>query len=401
MKCIIDGAYGFNNVGDEAMLSTASSVLSEMAPEIDIVVSSYLPHRINELHGLASSKDLLLGTLIRNILKLKIKNLTEQVRFFKSIDLMVFAGGSLLNDSKGIRSLFVILYKVLISKLFGFKVVFWGVSIGPIRTKIAKAMISWILNKSELAILRDESSYLLAKQLSLGKGNIKQGVDILFSAETFRMDEKVSANNDSQNKMRIGLSLRPYPPIIGVDVNKFDTNMINQVSRLCEKLSKKMGVTIVPLVFSEGKEHKDDLGLLLKVKDLSINTEFDDIDIKISDVSNAHFMNHLKALFRKYQSLDLVIGERFHSLVISQLLGVSYIGLSYDAKIDELANLAGTKPYIVDLVSALENNDLYIKVLEIFEQMENKKIKFDENNMKILKQAGYDRNAIKELICSI
>lgn len=398
MKCIIDGAYGFNNVGDEAMLNVSSKVLSDIVPDIEIIVSSYLPERISELHGLKSTNEFLLGTLLKNIKKLKVKNLYKQFKLFCSVDYIVFSGGSILNDSKGLTNLFVILYKIIISSLFNYKVIFWGVSIGPIRSGRGKLMLKWILKKSQLVIVRDENSYLLAKQFLSNSNNIKLGVDILFSGNSVGLESKTVVNDSEDNTVRIGLSLRPYPPIIGVDTNKIDDLLINQMSELCLKIYPNKKVIFVPLIFSDGDNHKDDLRMLLNLRNKTKDSIFEFSEYKISDIKNENYFEFLCDFFSIYKSLDLVIGERFHSLVLAQLLDVPYVCLSYDRKINELAKQAGVENCVVDLVPALNSATLVERVLSIVDYLGNTKPINKKGSFEIMEYSESNRELLKNTL---
>lgn len=394
MKCIIDGAYGFNNVGDEAMLNTAYKTLKEIHPNIDIVVSSYAPHRITELHGLQSSNGLLPGTFIRNCINFNIKSLKEQFHFARKIDVLLFAGGSILNDTKGIRNILVILFKVLLSIPFNYKIIFWGVSVNSPSSLIGSIIIKYIIRMSDLIILRDEASYNLAKVMS-PNNDIKLGVDILFS---LKLPDDILVSDVKKSVTRIGISLRPYPPILNVNSARYDDLLVEQFIYLTEKLSLLENIVFVPLVFSEGNQYQDDVALLERVIKDSKNTCFESIHYKISDIRDGSYSDYLNKLLVKYRSLDLVIGERFHSLIISQLLSIPYIGLSYDPKIKGLAKLSNVDDCIVDLVSGLEDKNLNEKVLSIYDFVYDKKNIIKSSLNTILNISKDDREYLKRII---
>ena len=71
------------------------------------------------------------------------------------------------------------------------------------------------------------------------------------------------------------------------------------------------------------------------------------------------------AKHRVSSELDFVIGERFHSLVLAQILEVPYIAISYDKKIDQLVQVTGMKNYCVDLVSSIRAGDLSEQLLQM------------------------------------
>lgn len=52
-------------------------------------------------------------------------------------------------------------------------------------------------------------------------------------------------------------------------------------------------------------------------------------------------------------SLDIVIGERFHSVVIAILSGVPFIAISYDQKVNEIVQSVGMSDYLVDIQASV------------------------------------------------
>lgn len=154
------------------------------------------------------------------------------------------------------------------------------------------------------------------------------------------------------------------------------------------------------MIFSEGSNNKDDASILQDVKKHAKNVEFGNVNLSMRDNTDKNYTNYLNHLHSTYQTLDLVIGERFHSLVISQMLGIPYIGLSYDSKIDGLAKLSETEEFIVDLVTALDGDDLDEKLLLIFNVIVDNKI-IKSSKIKILKHSKSDRDAIKKQILQL
>ena len=105
MNVVIDGAYGFDNLGDEAMLHTAIQVLRDSGLVSNISVSSCSPEKIQSFHNVSGSNLLLPGNIIRNLKSFNFSALRSSFRFVRSTNALVFAGGSILNDKKGYKDL--------------------------------------------------------------------------------------------------------------------------------------------------------------------------------------------------------------------------------------------------------------------------------------------------------
>lgn len=367
MRYIVDGAYGFDNLGDEAMLATAIEVLQRQSSDIDLWVSSYSPAKITDLHDVNATNFLLLGTLLRNFAKFDLSAILEQISFIRNTDALIFAGGSILHDKKGLRNILVIFYKCLFFKIFGKKIVFWGVAHDRMNSLISKASLYLIMRCSSLVLLRDEKSFDLLPNNLKAKNHISWGVDILFGQISRLANVRPARPAVDDGELRIGLSLRPYPPNLGADQQAYDGALVKQLGAYLSKVAhfSERRVTVVPLIFSEGDHARDDSAIISRVQKCASNCVFLWPDLAISECAIGDFSNLLIDYSATISELDFVIGERFHSLVLAQILEVPYIAISYDKKIDQLVQVTGMKNYCVDLVSSLRVGDLSEQLLQM------------------------------------
>lgn len=371
MKVILDGAYGFDNVGDEAMLHTAISLLRNAWPAVDIDVSSFNPEKIKKFHGVEGTNYLLPGTLLRNLKRLRFKNISRQIAFIRDSDVLLFAGGSILNDKKGLRDTIVIFYKVLMFRAFGKKVIFWGVAYDEVKSFIAKSMLKYIMRNASLVVFRDKlSADLVAQQLGDFK-HVGSGIDILFGLlPTLVRSVSAKSSEDDVGPCRIGLSLRPYPPNIGFDLEALDEALCKQVTEYIHAITEKLGksVVIVPLVFSDGDGARNDREIISRVERMLGTHAFAWSDLDVSACQGAGFGEMLNEYCENISSLDVVIGERFHSLVLAQILEVPYIAISYDKKIDELVKAVEMESYSLNLLKSLNDKSICAELLLMTER---------------------------------
>ena len=82
-KILISGYYGFNNVGDEAILKGLIEGIKRVEGPIDIVVLSQHPEFTSKKHEVRS---------------IKRTNLLHIFKEMKNMDLLVSGGGSLFQD---------------------------------------------------------------------------------------------------------------------------------------------------------------------------------------------------------------------------------------------------------------------------------------------------------------
>lgn len=360
MNVVIDGAYGFDNLGDEAMLHTAIQVLRDSGLVSNISVSSCSPEKIQNFHNVSGNNLLLPGNIIRNLKSCNFSALRKSFSFVRSTDALIFAGGSILNDKKGYKDLLVILYKTLFYRLLGKRVIFWGVAFDQPQSRMGGFLLALIVKLALLIVFRDEKSKMLASEFSSKRGQINSGVDILFSLLPWvdRLN-LVSAKKERKNH-QIGLSLRPYPPNIGCDVEKLDDLLCEQVIHYLENLSETLNgnLEVTPLIFSDGEGQKNDRAMIERVEAALPGIGFKWPEVEISQCKEGGFADLLERYFGCIAGLDLVVGERFHALVLAQMLETPYVAISYDKKIDELAKLANMDAYCIDLALGLNNDTL-------------------------------------------
>ena len=121
-KIVISGYYGFNNAGDEALLTAILAALRAVEPTVDITVISGNPgntiakHQVKSLYRFAA---------------------VRLLRAIREADLVISGGGSLLQDVTSKRSLAYYLSVIAAAKWKRKKVMLFAQGIGPIRSRAA------------------------------------------------------------------------------------------------------------------------------------------------------------------------------------------------------------------------------------------------------------------------
>nr|WP_316046858.1 polysaccharide pyruvyl transferase family protein [Planococcus glaciei] len=90
MRIVLSGYYGFDNVGDEAILYAIIQSLKEYYPEIGIVVLSNKPEKTARTYGVEAVNRW---------------NVAEVAKAIKAADGLISGGGSLLQDETGRKSI--------------------------------------------------------------------------------------------------------------------------------------------------------------------------------------------------------------------------------------------------------------------------------------------------------
>lgn len=367
MSVIVVGAYGFSNIGDEAMLSIVLKCLQEIYPDEEKIVSCINQDQVSSLHNVKTIDGISPLSMLKNLLKFKFGRFIKQYKLVREMNVLVYGGGSLFNDAKGAKNIGVILLTILMARLSGSLVVLWGVGIGPVYSFTGERILKMILKLSNVIIVRDERSKSTASTLCPGV-EVRQGVDLLFSFPDFTKELK-SQEKGNDEYLNIGISLRPYPAISNVDYKAIDELVIKALSLVLESINTPKKVKLYGLVFSEGDGRRDDAKML---SDLESKLEVLEISEYFGGFSNHQDKNSdyiLSNMLERISTLDIVIGERFHSLVSSIISRTPFIAISYDQKVSELASSIGMDRYCVGISADSNSNQLSTELTEAVESL--------------------------------
>ncbi len=149
-KIVISGYYGFDNIGDEAVLYTIISTLKSEIPDVSITVLSNNPEKTAELYE------------VKSINRWDIKSIA---RVIKNSDMLISGGGSLLQDITSSKTIPYYLAIVKIAQLYRKKVVFYSQGIGPVDKKLGRSLIKRVANKVDAIFVRDIASKDLLQEI--------------------------------------------------------------------------------------------------------------------------------------------------------------------------------------------------------------------------------------------
>lgn len=307
MKVVLSGYYGFDNAGDEALLSAIKSSLHQLQPGVEITVLSGNPHKTAQLHGLQA-------VYYMNPLQL-IKELGQA-------DLLISGGGSIFQDITSARSLPYYISVVALAKLLRKPVIFYAQGVGPINRPLSKWLMKKIANRVELITLRDEESRQLLLRLGVNRPEIQVTADPVFS---LKPDEEDFAAVESMipdlqdSRPIIGVSVRHWEPLQGYQQQLAHT--------LDELYAQGYQILFIPMAYP------DDIDESRQV------AKFMTRPYRIIE-RNLSSQQHLALISRLY----LMVGMRLHALIFAASQGVPFAGISYDPKIDAFLNYFKLKP---------------------------------------------------------
>ena len=306
-KILISGYYGFNNVGDEAILRGLVEGVKRIVDPIDIVVLSQRPEFTAAKHEVRAVKRI-------NIFKI--------AKEMKDMDLLVSGGGSLFQDVTSKRSIAYYIGIIWLAKrVFNKKVMIYSQGIGPVNKSYNRWLLGRMLNMIDCINVRDEKSALELKRLGVTK-------DILVTTDTVFGISKPSLT-EGQNILR-KMDPGGTKPYIGISVRHWHDNekIIKETAKLCAGIARDTGhkAVLIPFHF-----HKD-LKLMQSVYD-----RLDDQTKRNVLIMDEYL--YVEDYLSFIGNMDIMLAMRLHGLIFSVLMGVYPVGLSYDPKIQSFLHM--------------------------------------------------------------
>lgn len=302
---LVSGYYGFDNLGDEAILDVlCADLLALDIKDEDIVVLSNNPEQTTKRLGVAA--------LSRYDLK-AIWSSLGKARLFIS------GGGSLLQDVTSRRSIPYYLGLVELAFLRKVPVVMYGQGLGPVQSNLFRAWVGRAFKRSLACSVRDASSLQLLLDLGVPEGKIELCADPVFQHEL--------VTSQGPRTHQILLNLRPYT---GWDRHQ---RLWQEQMRLWQ--NKGFGVEFIALGPGDlemGRDLQESCAALRIHSGLTLDT-----------------------LRQVFGGVDLCVSMRLHGLIFSALHDCLPIGLNYDPKVEAICQQLEIPFWELDLLAELDS----------------------------------------------
>lgn len=316
-KILISGYYGFDNFGDETILSVLVEKLRNYDTEVRVLSKN--PRKTQRIYGVFSTLYFCLCQVAYRIAK---------------CDVLISGGGSLLQDVTSIKSLLYYLWVINTALFFRKKIIIFAQGIGPINSKFGAMLTKKTLQKCTLVMVRDRKSRLL-----LHKWGIEADLvcDPLFD-----------------------LTLPEYNPKskVGVQLRSFKTLKDELLVKLAKNINNNFADKEIEIYSFQDSL---DLAVCKKFHEIlkTINPE-----LQITIIFNQTSQEVLE----KMSQLDYMIAMRFHACLIAIKYGIKTLAVSYDIKVEKLAEEAE-----IPCVS-MNADENYNEVFEQLKAVDSKKL---------------------------
>ncbi|MEW9502277.1 polysaccharide pyruvyl transferase CsaB [Jeotgalibacillus marinus] len=322
MRIVLSGYYGFDNVGDDAILYAIIHSLKEYDPQVEIVVLSQNPKETEEIYHVDSVK------------RWSIKEITKAL---KNADCLISGGGSLLQDKTGRKSIPYYAGVMKIAQWLNKPVFVYAQGMGPFKSKINQLIIKNTLQSTKILTVRDSQSKQLLEKIGVTKPiQIVPDPVIGIDTSNFRSDWMESKNFSQRT---ITVSIRDWSD---------DLSYLDEIALALDELSGKGYIIILVPMHGERDQKTSN-----RVKEMMKQEVF----IAPHNSSIQEKMAIIKAS-------DVLLGMRLHALIFASVGFTPFVAISYDPKVDSFASIVNQEVVgnvkdknwdYNDIVSSIEN----------------------------------------------
>jgi polysaccharide pyruvyl transferase CsaB len=300
-RVVLSGYYGFDNLGDEAVLAATVAALRTRRPGVEISVLSGAPNATAHAHGVAGIPRARPGDLVRAL---------------RGCDLFLSGGGTLFQDVTSWRSPWYYLSVLGLARRLARRTAVYAQGIGPLRGRAVRCAARRLLNGVDLITLRDPDS--MASLASLG---VDRPPAVLTGDPALLLTPDRSARVLAEQAQwgegdHVGLALRSWGSDSWCDV----------VSAAARAVAERHGVRWICLAL-----HRPwDLELAERVAQ--------QIGRGARVVREPVGPREMMALIG---GLRFVVGARLHALIFAATQGLPLVALTYDPKVSAFVRELG------------------------------------------------------------
>lgn len=330
-SALLLGSYGQTNLGDDVlMLSYLQLLKSKGFDKIYVNASTdqHIPQAIEQqFPGLV-------------VLPTYQTSLLQWIRILRQVDSVIYGGGTIYKElyastgrSKHSVTARMVAFNAL-ARLHGAKVYHLNIGIGSIKSALGRAIARMGLGTAQLSIFRDKKSYDFAKDtLQIPTDRIHQSTDGLFLDRRWQkpwlqLPLPAEAKN---HKAIIGLNVLSDIPD-WIDRTRYITAMRQLVNQLLAD-----GYYLVLIPFQHAVNPTNDRTFI-----------GDQIVPHIKSKKGWHQLLKVEVdeITDVLGQCDVVIGMRFHSLLLATAAHVPFLAITYDTKCDRYLHDTGYPHHI-------------------------------------------------------
>jgi polysaccharide pyruvyl transferase CsaB len=297
---VVSGYYGFDNLGDEAILEQLTAELKQLGDPQRVVVLSANPSATAARFAVRSCRR---------------TDFTQLARLLADARLFISGGGGLFQDTRSPGSVLFYGAQMLMARAAGAKVMVYAQGIGPLQGQLSRAVARLALSSAHAVTVRDRQSQELLQKWGMDS---ELTADPVWCLKPSKLPDQVAAQLQAiQSTNLIALSLRQTPTFS-------NSHLESLLAAMLQSIPEQAHLLLLPL---------------MREQDDAILKRF---EREWRQAGRACTFLQTEALTYPSQYLSifsqcrLLIGMRLHALIMALKVAVPVVGIEYDPKVSRL-----------------------------------------------------------------
>ena len=305
-SAVISGYYGYNNLGDDAILLSIRRRLSELSEDVELTALSNSPGNTRAEYGVNAVQRF---------------NLLQVRKAIKHADLLISGGGSLLQDRTSTRSILYYLFVIRTAVHYQKPVMLYANGIGPVTKPKNRRRVRDVVSLVDRITLRDGDSLNELENMGVRHEHMTVTADPVFTLEGITPDtarERLTA---------VGIPLER--PILAVSMRQSGhiRDSVGELARFCDEAAKTHTI----------------LFIVMQTPDDGAVTE--EIRRKMTAQSYTFASpGEPETMMGVIGLCDAVFSMRLHTVIFAAKQRVPVMGLVYDPKVQSYLDLLEMPP---------------------------------------------------------
>lgn len=392
-KICIFGNFGSPNLGNESTLLALLFHLRRLLPEAKVVCACTGPEMLveaREIEAVPISGRILkcwaprspLIALLRRVamwLPTEVYRSLQALKTLRAADMLIVPGTGLLTDAYGFMGSgpYNLLKWSLIARMCGCKIVFISVGAGPLYSSLGKWLVKSALSLANFRSYRDSASLECLQRIGF-----EVNCDPVYPDLVFSLPEAILPRDAGRRGKR---------PIIGLGLMAYAGTY--SVAKPSDSIYKRYLDDLI--AFAQWLlAHDYDIRLIIgDVSDINVLQEFKSrLRASLGTYDEERIIDQpalsIEQLLLQIAEVDIIVGTRFHNVLLALLLNKPLIAISFHHKCVSLMAQMGLAKYCHDIN--------HMNALRLIEQFEDVERNAEELKSVISQRVEQSRSALDE-----
>lgn len=299
---LVSGYYGFDNLGDEAILEQLVSELKRLVSPWRIVVLSADPAGTGRRYGIRAASRW---------------DLSATVALMRRARLFVSGGGGLFQDTRSAGSVAFYAGQILLARTLGAPAVIYAQGVGPLRRAISRALSRTAFRLCSAISVRDDASHLMLSGWGI---KARRTADPVWALAPSPLPEAV--------RRRLDICPGSRPPLVGISLRQTGQFTYGHVEVLDEALAHCLPghaqLVMLPLQKVQDDQPLCQLAALWHRRG------------RQAIMLDPQELEKPSQWLSVMAELDLLVAMRLHALIMALKQGTPVVGIAYDPKVSSL-----------------------------------------------------------------